>query len=254
MKTSQGATGPGPKGVPTVRPDAATHGGLGVGGVTRSVDVGHGYEGRSQQPSASPQSPPSLLHPAAVTAGGPRKGDCRLAPTLSAAGGSGLAQQSPPPTSTPLSGRQGSRSTARKPSSSGASRRQARDGAVAPPAAPTQRRAGETEDTKRRSSRQEAWVARVLEGTVVPGSGAFDRPGDVRTDTFLVECKTTGEKSFRLSCEVIEKLTAEAESEERSPMLALRFENAGAGAEPDWFAVPARVLLSLLDRNRGAAK
>lgn len=252
MKNSRGVAGPGPEGVPTARSDAAERGGTGVGRVTRSQGNVGVEEPQAVSSHEDPEPPPSLLHPAANTTGSPRKGD-GSAPTLSAAGGSGLAHASPPPTSTPLSGRQGAGNAARRSSSSGASRVRSRNEASASPDASTQGGAGRPDGTKRRSRRQEEWVARVLRGNLVPGSGAFDRPGDVRTELFLVECKTTAENSFRLTCEVIGKLTAEAESEARSPMLALRFENAGAGVEPDWFAVPARVFLSLLDSlNRDA--
>lgn len=122
-------------------------------------------------------------------------------------------------------------------------------GGATPTVSSTQRRADPAEN-RRRSRKQEVWVAKGIEGVVVAGSGAFDRPGDTRSRVYLTECKTTGDRSFRVTLETLAKLTEEADAENLTPMLAIRFEDAPEGVEPDWFAVPARVFIAL-NQKRG---
>jgi hypothetical protein len=53
-----------------------------------------------------------------------------------------------------------------------------------------------------------------------------------------------------VNLDVLEKITHEADTVGRTPLLALRFENAPEGVEHDWLTIPARVLFALLDGRK----
>ncbi len=63
------------------------------------------------------------------------------------------------------------------------------------------------------SNKQEKQVAKVVQGTQVSNSGANDfKKGDVTTDSWLIECKTTTtvKKSFSIKQEWLDKNKEEA--------------------------------------------
>ena len=64
--------------------------------------------------------------------------------------------------------------------------------------------------TKYRSTKQERRVAKELGGRIVIASGALDDKGDVRSDKFLVECKTTSKDFYTFSVDTWNKLNDEA--------------------------------------------
>ena len=100
------------------------------------------------------------------------------------------------------------------------------------------------------AAQHERDVARSLDGTCQPGSGAFDRKGDVLTEFLLLECKQTGLKSYRIRTKDVEKISRQAASQERSPSMAFRFDSMAAGMERDWLMIPLRVAAELLRRNK----
>lgn len=64
---------------------------------------------------------------------------------------------------------------------------------------------------RKKSQLQERKVAKELNGRVTPASGALDcAKGDVRSDTFLVECKTTSKDFYSLSFNTWYKISSEA--------------------------------------------
>ena len=67
------------------------------------------------------------------------------------------------------------------------------------------------DERKRKSKRQESIVAKELSGRVQPASGAlWGAKADVRSDLFLVECKTTAKDYYQLSFNVWDKINREA--------------------------------------------
>ena len=72
----------------------------------------------------------------------------------------------------------------------------------------------------------ESLVAYFFSGRLRPGSGSF-RPfkGDVITDDYLIECKSTEKQQFVLKKEILLKIEKEAISEGRVPLLVVRFED-----------------------------
>lgn len=81
---------------------------------------------------------------------------------------------------------------------------------------------------KRKSLDQENWIAARYNGRRSASSGAsLTDPGDVRTDTYLIECKVMGEPEKPIKrpafAKQFEKITEEAWSEGRIPALAIRW-------------------------------
>lgn len=65
---------------------------------------------------------------------------------------------------------------------------------------------------RKRSQRQEKSVAKKFKGSLTVGSGSkWFSKGDVRTDKFLIECKTTFKDYYTLTSKVWEKIEREAD-------------------------------------------
>ena len=101
-------------------------------------------------------------------------------------------------------------------------------------------------NTREFSSKQESRVAKLLNGKKVANSGAtkFNK-GDVRTDRFLIECKTaTSEKSsFSIKKEWLKKNKEEAfESGLRYSALAIDF-----GGDEDYFVIDSKLMKELVE-------
>lgn len=82
-------------------------------------------------------------------------------------------------------------------------------------------------DTKKFSKSQEKQVAQEISGKTVIASGAlWGSKGDVRNDTFLVECKTTTKKSYRLNFKTWDKIVSEAVKDGlRFPVMSIDIDN-----------------------------
>lgn len=74
---------------------------------------------------------------------------------------------------------------------------------------------------KRRSQKQEKSVAKDMGAKVVVASGAmWSAKGDVRSDKFLIECKTTEKDYYPITTKVWEKISLEADKDGvRIPLL-----------------------------------
>lgn len=69
------------------------------------------------------------------------------------------------------------------------------------------------------SNVQEKRVAEKINGRVQIASGALDEKGDVKSEHFLIECKTTGKTSYPFHCDVWNKIRAEAYKVGKCPVL-----------------------------------
>ena len=64
---------------------------------------------------------------------------------------------------------------------------------------------------QKRSLRQEQKTAKEINGRTTPASGSrWHQKGDIRSDKFLIECKTTTKDSYRLTAKTWEKIYKEA--------------------------------------------
>ncbi len=76
----------------------------------------------------------------------------------------------------------------------------------------------------RAGSRSEKNVAKRLGARLTPASGALaGAKGDCVTDTHLIECKSTRNKSISLKYEWLAKISHEALQQNRIPILTINF-------------------------------
>lgn len=90
--------------------------------------------------------------------------------------------------------------------------------------------------TKYWSSRQEAYIAKILNGYTQPGSGAGKfKKSDVNANSFLVECKTatSAKNQFTIKKEWLDKLKFESLMNHKENF-ALAF-NFGAESQNNFF-------------------
>lgn len=76
---------------------------------------------------------------------------------------------------------------------------------------------------KRRSQKQEKSVAKKFNARLTAASGAlWGQKGDVRSDRFLIECKTTEKDYYTLTAKVWEKIQEEAiQDHMRTPLMVI---------------------------------
>lgn len=76
---------------------------------------------------------------------------------------------------------------------------------------------------KRRSQKQEKSVAKKFNARLTAASGAlWGMKGDVRSDRFLIECKTTEKDFYTLTAKVWEKIQEEAiQDHMRTPLMVI---------------------------------
>ena len=77
--------------------------------------------------------------------------------------------------------------------------------------------------TKYKSIKQEKRVAKELDGRTVIGSGALLDKADVKSDIFLIECKTTAKNFYPLSLATWKKIQKEALKIGRTPLMYIDF-------------------------------
>ncbi len=100
-----------------------------------------------------------------------------------------------------------------------------------------------------RSPKQEASLAQRLKGTRVPASGAKDVKGDVRVKGVLrIEAKTTKNKSFTVTLEMVKKIEMAAASGGELPALVIEFNDGNGKAICEVAVVPTYVLDEIAER------
>jgi len=78
---------------------------------------------------------------------------------------------------------------------------------------------------KKRWQIKENKDAEQFGGRVTPRSGGmWSFPGDVKTDDFLIDSKTTEKKSFSITANIWRKLYTQALKSQRLPLLSVRLE------------------------------
>ena len=113
---------------------------------------------------------------------------------------------------------------------------------------------GEAINARKAQSRvHEERIARVLDGTRVPGSGGLGERGDVRTPLVLVSCKRVDQRQATIDLGWLEEIYEDAEAEGLTPALALELPQLKEGVERDWVALPLRVVASLISKGGNAS-
>ena len=95
-----------------------------------------------------------------------------------------------------------------------------------------------------RAPKQEAELAKRLEGHKVPGSGAGSQKGDVKKafGIFRVEAKTTKNKSFSVSRKMIEKIEEAALTTNELPVIIIEFIDEYGNPEKEIAVLPTYAL------------
>lgn len=102
----------------------------------------------------------------------------------------------------------------------------------------------------RRSSKQEKEIAAKLGGRRTPGSGSKDEKGDVRLKGVVrIEAKTTKNRSFSVTLDMIAQIEEAALSTGEMPVIAIEF-NDGRGKKVKEVAVVPMYVLDLLRGNK----
>ena len=89
-------------------------------------------------------------------------------------------------------------------------------------------------------------MAKTINGLPTAASGAFwSRKGDVRSEDYLVEAKTTQKGSFTLRKDVWEKIRKEALLDGRMPVMAVQIQ------DRNLVVIDEEDFLALTDRHLG---
>ena len=104
---------------------------------------------------------------------------------------------------------------------------------------------------QKQSKKHERRLAKLVGGSRNAGSGAFwSRKGDVRSKDLLIEHKWTGNKSFTMKSDVLEKIVTESILDGRTPVLgfSLNNENYVVLTENDFLEI-RQTMLDLLEER-----
>lgn len=88
---------------------------------------------------------------------------------------------------------------------------------------PYERRRSKKSETGNRGRAAEAKTARRVKGYLTPASGAGGVKGDISTDDFLIENKSTVNASMSLKLSWLSKIAHEARGRAKRPALAIQF-------------------------------
>lgn len=106
-------------------------------------------------------------------------------------------------------------------------------------------------NSHRRSPKQEASLAKTLGGRVTPGSGNKDVKGDVRIRGMArIEAKTTSNKSFSVTREIINKIETTAVNAGEMPVIVVEFTDGFGRALQSVAIVPMYALESLIANQK----
>jgi len=94
--------------------------------------------------------------------------------------------------------------------------------------------------------KQEIKVAKEFQGRRIPLSGAGKEKWDVKSDKFIIDCKQTEKKSINIPIKLLEKISRDALTQGKTPLLHLFFKNS---TFPEWIILPYEFFKNLLDKN-----
>ncbi len=101
-----------------------------------------------------------------------------------------------------------------------------------------------------RSRKHEKETAKRLKGRQIVGSGCGPKKGDVyKKGVARIECKTTQNKSFSVTKEMVEKITSAAVASDELPVILVEFLDKNAKREMEVAVVPFDQLLLLLNEK-----
>jgi hypothetical protein len=99
---------------------------------------------------------------------------------------------------------------------------------------------------------QENAAANLVGGKRHAGSGSIKTyKSDASSEFWRIECKQTEKDSMGLKVQWLEKITREALSTNKKPMMHLRFQNTAVDVAKDWILMPEWVFKALCEENCG---
>lgn len=109
-----------------------------------------------------------------------------------------------------------------------------------------QQRTANLTKSHKRAPKQEKEIAALTKGRLTPRSGAGDVKGDVRLKGIArIECKTTKNKSFSVTLDMVEKLEMEAALSGELPVFVIEFIDHNGKKIKDLAVCPSYVLETL---------
>lgn len=106
-----------------------------------------------------------------------------------------------------------------------------------------------------RAGKQEKEIAKRLKGQCTPASGAGPVKGDVRVKGLLrIECKTTKNKSFSVTLDLVHKIEQAALEGSEIPVLVVGFNNSYGQNLGEIAVIPMWVLDSFVELERRGDK
>ena len=83
--------------------------------------------------------------------------------------------------------------------------------------------------TKEKSDSQERKIARQFKGNTTPGSGNKAVKGDVQTDDFTIECKTTSKKQYVLKLADFQKHFENSAAQGKTALFLVQLDDEAKG-------------------------
>lgn len=106
-------------------------------------------------------------------------------------------------------------------------------------------------NSHRRAVKQEKELARNMRGRLTPASGSREIKGDVRVKGVIrVEAKTTKNKSFSVTSEMIDKIEAAAIGAAEMPIIVVEFNDGFGRKLREVAVVPMYSLQTLIDNQK----
>ncbi len=106
-------------------------------------------------------------------------------------------------------------------------------------------------NSHRRAPRQEREIAKNLRGTLTPASGAKDTKGDVRIKGVVrIEAKTTKNKSFSVTLDMVNKLETAATGVAEMPVFIIEFNDGNGRKIKELAVMPMYALQTLIDNQK----
>ncbi len=106
-------------------------------------------------------------------------------------------------------------------------------------------------NSHRRAKKQEKELAKATRGKLTPASGSREVKGDVRVKGVTrIEAKTTKNKSFSVTLDMIDKIESAAIGSAEMPVLVIEFNDGNGRKIKDVAVLPMYALQTLLDNQK----
>jgi hypothetical protein len=105
---------------------------------------------------------------------------------------------------------------------------------------------------RERGDKHEEETAIKVKGKTQPNSGAspwLSFKGDVSSDDFLYQCKTTDKNRYTLSQKVLAEIYRQAKLTGKEPAMVVRMEAIPSPIPSEWVCIPIEVWQQIIEEN-----